>query len=120
MEALDDYSQSGEVEAYRAFLVGEEQPESYRVADWLTTVGNSTRAGKRVYRAPVLSHPLEEFFILDTTESQNPTPDAPDFWLYLGSDIVEEEARLAEFRGYRDTALAHAVPFAEWWAAYGE
>ncbi|MEX3101476.1 MULTISPECIES: DUF6879 family protein [unclassified Streptomyces] len=155
LETLDDYSQSGGVEAYRAFLAGEEQPESYRVADWLTTVGNATRAGKRVYRVHVLSRPLtdylrfelswgyrrnmsagEEFFILDTTGSGSPIPDAPDFWLfddqvlgvmaydeagkYLGSDIVEEEARLAEFREYRDTALAHAVPFVEWWTAHGE
>ncbi|MFM9444437.1 DUF6879 family protein [Streptomyces acidiscabies] len=155
LETLDDYSQSGGVEAYHAFLAGEEQPESYRTAGWLTTVGSATRAGKRVYRVHVLSRPLtdylrfelswgyrrnmsagEEFFILDTTENESPIPDAPDFWLfddqvvgvmaydkagkYLGSEIVEAEDRLAKFREYRDTALAHAVPFTEWWARHGE
>ncbi|MFD2687056.1 DUF6879 family protein [Streptomyces phyllanthi] len=154
LETLDDYSQSGGVDAYRAFLAGEEQPESYKAAAWLTTVGNATEAGKRVYRVHILSRPLtdylrfelswgyrrnasagEEFFILDTTETENPIPDAPDFWLfddqviaamayddagkYLGSEFLGDD-RLAEFRTYRDTALAHAEPFAEWWARHGE
>ncbi|MFC9930145.1 DUF6879 family protein [Streptomyces sp. NPDC127190] len=154
LETFDDYSQSGGVEAYQAFLAGQEQPESYKTAAWLTTVGEATRAGKRVYRVHVLSRPLsdylrfelswgyrrnmaagEEFFILDTTEQANPIPDAPDFWMfddtaaavmaydragkYLGSAFAEEEG-LAELRAYRDTALAHAVPFTEWWARHGE
>ncbi|TVZ97574.1 DUF6879 family protein [Streptomyces sp. BK340] len=154
LETLDDYSQSGGTDAYLAFLAGREQPESYKTAAWLTTVGDATKAGKRVYRVHVLSRPLtdylrfelswgyrrnmtvgEEFFILDTTEQANPIPDAPDFWMfdgtaaavmaydgagkYLGSQFAEE-GRLAEFRAYRDTALAHAVPFAEWWVRHGE
>ncbi|MEV7505963.1 DUF6879 family protein [Streptomyces sp. NPDC093018] len=154
LETLDDYSQSGGVDAYQAFLAGREQPDSYQAAEWLTTVGNATEAGKRVYRVHVLARPLtdylrfelswgyrrnmtagEEFFILDVTEKANPIPDAPDFWMfddtaaavmsydgagkYLGSEFAEEDL-LAEFRAYRDTALAHAVPFAEWWARHGE
>ncbi|MEU6589232.1 DUF6879 family protein [Streptomyces sp. NPDC046881] len=155
METLDDYSQSGGVEAYQAFVAGLEQPESHKNAAWLTTVGNATAAGKRMYRVHVLSRPLtdylrfelswgyqrnmtagEEFFILDTTERDNPIPEAPDFWMfddravgvmaydatgkYLGSEFVSAEDRLTEFRSYRDTALVHAVPFTEWWAQYGE
>lgn len=155
LETLDDYSQSGGVDAYQAFLAGEEQPESYKSAAWLTTVGKATEAGKRVYRVHILSRPLtdylrfelswgyrrnmsagEEFFILDTTEKENPIPDAPDFWLfdgqaagvmaydgagkYLGSEILEEDDRMAEFLSFRDTALAHAMPFTEWWARHGE
>ncbi len=155
LETLDDYSQSGGVDAYQAFLAGEEQPESYKSSSWLTTVGNATAAGKRMYRVHILSRPLtvylrfelswgyrrnmsagEEFFILDTTEQQNPIPDAPDFWLfddraagvmsydgagkYLGSELLEEDDRLTTFRNYRDTALAQAVPFTEWWAQHGE
>lgn len=154
LETLDDYSQSGGVDAYHAFLSGKEQPESYRAATWLTTVGNATKVGKRVYRVHILSRPLtdylrfelswgyhrnmtagEEFFILDVTERENPLPDAPDFWLfdhrvtgamayddagkYLGSEFYGEE-RSAEFRAYRDTALAHAEPFTDWWARHGE
>ncbi|MEU6666160.1 DUF6879 family protein [Streptomyces sp. NPDC046727] len=153
LETLDDYSQSGGVEAYQEFLAGREQPESYKTAAWLTTVGNATAAGKRVYRVHVLSRPLtdylrfelswgyqrnmtagEEFFILDTTDRESPIPDAPDFWMfdgsaaavmeydgsgkYLGSEFADDD-RLAEFRSYRDTALAHAVPFTEWWARHG-
>jgi hypothetical protein len=76
----------------------------------------------------------EEFFILDTTEQPNPLPEAPDFWLFdertpavmhydatgafTGPEILGPD-RAAEFVAYRDTALAHAVPFAEWWAKYG-
>ncbi len=155
LETLDDYSQSGGVGAYHAFLAGEERPEDYKTAGWVTTVGNATGAGKRMYRVHVLSRPLtdylrfelgwgyvrnmaagEEFFILDTTDQPNPIPDAPDFWAfddetvaamnydgagqYLGAEWYEDESKLAEFKGYRDTALARAVPFADWWAEFGE
>ncbi|MFJ4962950.1 DUF6879 family protein [Streptomyces sp. NPDC088729] len=76
----------------------------------------------------------EEFFILDTTDQENPIPDAPDFWLfderaagvmeydgegkYLGSAFAGEE-QVPRFLEYRDTTLAQAVPFPDWWAKYG-
>ncbi|MBO0657005.1 hypothetical protein J1792_30980 [Streptomyces triculaminicus] len=154
LETLDDYSQSGGVDAYHAFLAGEEQPESFVSADWVTTVRSATRAGKRMYRVHVLSRPLtdylrfelgwgyrrnaaagEEFYILDITERESPLPGVPDFWMfdnrvvgamrydgagkYLGAEFLGDD-RLAEFSTYRDTALAHAEPFPEWWAKYGE
>ncbi|MER6916152.1 DUF6879 family protein [Streptomyces sp. NPDC000594] len=153
LETLDDYSQSGSVEAYQAFVAGKPQPADFATSDWVTTVGNATRSGRRMYRVHILNRPLteylrfelswgyrrnmtagEEFFILDTTDRENPIPDAPDFWLfdervisamkyddagkYLGSDFLDEE-RLATFLAYRDTAMAQAVPFPEWWAQYG-
>ncbi|MEU9236449.1 DUF6879 family protein [Streptomyces subrutilus] len=77
----------------------------------------------------------EEFFILDTTEKGNPLQGAPEFWLFdnvtpvvmnyepdgsfVGANVLPAE-EAAEFRAYRDRALAHAVPFPEWWAKYGE
>ncbi|MGW1029240.1 DUF6879 family protein [Streptomyces sp. NPDC002577] len=77
----------------------------------------------------------EEFFILDTTEKPNPLEEAPDFWFFdtatpavmnyaedgsfLGADVLPDD-RAGEFRSYRDTAMAHATPFPEWWAKYGE
>ncbi|UCM88525.1 DUF6879 family protein [Streptomyces marincola] len=101
LETWDDYSKSGGVAAYQAFLAGEPQPEEYRTAGWVTTVGNAVASGKRVYRVHILARPLtdylrfelswgyrrnqqagEEFFILDTTGQGNPIPDAPDFWLF--------------------------------------
>ena len=101
LETLDDYGKSGDSTAYQAFLAGETQPESFRDANWVTTVRDATRAGKRVYRVHILSRPLtdylrfelswgylrnmeagEEFFVLDTTGQENPIPDAPDFWLF--------------------------------------
>lgn len=107
LETLDDYSQSGGVDAYRAFLAGEPQPESYKSAAWVTTVRNATGAGKRMYRVHVVSRPLtdylrfelgwgyvrnqaagEEFYILDTTEQPDPLDGVPDFWLFDESAVV--------------------------------
>lgn len=76
----------------------------------------------------------EEFFILDTTEKPNPLEGVGDFWLYdeqftatmqyrngaMTGYTVLAETRASEFVKYRDTALAHAVPFSEWWEKYGE
>lgn len=45
LETLDDYSKSGGVDSYRAFLAGEPQPEEYKTAGWMTTVGNAVRSG---------------------------------------------------------------------------
>ncbi|MET9670795.1 DUF6879 family protein [Streptomyces sp. NPDC006475] len=154
LETLDDYSKSGGIDAFRAFLAGEPQPEDYKTAGWMATVGDAVQSGKRIYRVHILSRPLtdylrfelswgyhrnmaagEEFFILDTTTQENPISDAPDFWLfdervigamnydeegkYLGADFLGED-QLSRFLTYRDTAMAQAVPFAEWWAKYGE
>ncbi|MCX4693276.1 DUF6879 family protein [Streptomyces sp. NBC_01408] len=101
LETLDDYGKSGGVDAYHAFLAGEPQPEEYKAAEWMATVGNAVQSGKRIYRVHILARPLtdylrfelswgyrrnmavgEEFFILDTTSQENPIPDAPDFWLF--------------------------------------
>ncbi|WP_371517813.1 DUF6879 family protein [Kitasatospora sp. NBC_01300] len=154
LETLDDYSQSGGVEAYQAFLAGEIQPESFRTAAWVKTVGDAVQAGRRMYRVHVLSRPLtsylrfelgwgyrrnalagEEFFILDTTSRETPVPGVPDFWMFdnqvvgamsydahgafLGVDFDASE-RVEEFVAWRDTALAHAEPFANWWARHGD
>jgi hypothetical protein len=77
----------------------------------------------------------EEFFVLDTTRQANPLAGAPDFWLfdesvaarmsyteggYLQGIDVLSEGCAAEFIAYRDTALAHAVPFLEWWAKHSD
>ncbi|MEV7777253.1 DUF6879 family protein [Kitasatospora sp. NPDC088351] len=154
LETLDDYSQSGGVDAYHAFLAGEEQPEGYKSAGWVTTVADATQAGKRMYRVHVLSRPLtdylrfelawgyhrnmaagEEFFILDTTGQENPVPEAPDFWLFDDETVAEMNydgngkyrgtgfltgSRIAQFKAYRDIAMAKSVPFTEWWAEHGE
>ncbi|ARF74528.1 hypothetical protein B7C62_21520 [Kitasatospora albolonga] len=77
----------------------------------------------------------EEFFILDVTERPNPLGGVGDFWLFdsvsaapmryapdgefTGADVLPE-GRADEYVGYRDTALAHAVPFTNWWAEHGK
>ncbi|MFF7232261.1 hypothetical protein BX264_4560 [Streptomyces sp. 2333.5] len=153
LETLDDYSRSGNTEAFQAFLAGQLQPAGYNEA-WVSELRSHTSRGKRVYRVHVLTRPLtpylrfelgwgyqknatggEEFFILDITGQPNPLEGVPDFWWFddstpavmnyaedgsfLGADVLPDE-RAAEFRTYRDTAMAHAVPFPEWWAKHGE
>lgn len=77
----------------------------------------------------------EEFFILDVTEGANPLSGVGDFWLFdsedvavmgydsegkfLGSEVLPP-VRTAEFIKHRDTALANAEPFIDWWERHGE
>ncbi|MFS7872937.1 DUF6879 family protein [Streptomyces asiaticus] len=100
LETLDDYSGSGNTEAYRRFLAGEPRPESYN-DEWVAELRSHTSKGKRIYRVHILSRPLtpylrfelgwgyrtnqaggEEFFILDTTDKANPLDGVGDFWLF--------------------------------------
>ncbi|MFF6887674.1 DUF6879 family protein [Streptomyces sp. NPDC012421] len=106
LETLDDYSHSGNVDAYRRFLDGEPMPDDYN-ADWLDEVGAWTRSGRRVYRVHILSRPLtpylrfelgwgyvtnatagEEFFVLDVTDRINPLQNTGDFWLFDSTTAV--------------------------------
>lgn len=153
LETLGDYSRSGNVDAYKLFLDGQDKPSDYNL-DWLDEVRTHTDAGRRMYRVHVLRRLLtpylrfelgwgcvtnatagEEFFILDVTEQPNPLPDdLGDFWLFdsitparfnhsggkfIGADVLPDD-RGPEYVAYRETALAHAVPFADWWAKYRE
>jgi hypothetical protein len=153
LETLDDYSRSGNVDAYKAFLAGAPQPQDYNDG-WVSELRSHTSKGKRVYRVHVLARPLtpylrfelgwgyhknitggEEFFILDTTEQANPLEGAGDFWLFdksiparmnygqdgsfSGVDVIPED-HAVDFLSHRDTAMARAVPFLEWWAKYAD
>jgi hypothetical protein len=69
------------------------------------------------------------------TEQPNPLPDGVgDFWLFDSTtparfeysdgkvvkiDVLPDEDG-PDYVAYRDVALAHAVPFDEWWAMHGE
>lgn len=152
LETLDDYSRSGSVNAYHAFLDGQDKPADYN-ADWLDEIGGYVGSGRRMYRVHVVTRPLtpylrfelgwgyvtnatvgEEFFILDVTDRPSPLPsDVGDFWLFdsttaaslryghdgrfLGADVLPDEHG-PEFVTYRDTALAHAEPFDDWWTKH--
>ncbi|MHC5905670.1 DUF6879 family protein [Streptomyces sp. S6] len=106
LETLDDYSKSGNVDAYQRFLAGEPQPDDYN-AGWVKELRSHTGKGKRVYRVHVLSRPLteylrfelgwgyqknmtggEEFFILDITGKQSPLEGVPDFWFFDSSSVA--------------------------------
>lgn len=75
----------------------------------------------------------EEFFILDTTDKPNPLEGVEDFWLFdegaavimhydAGGAVTGREtvphSRTPDFVTIRNTALAHAEPFAVWWAKH--
>ncbi|MEU8460229.1 DUF6879 family protein [Streptomyces sp. NPDC029003] len=75
----------------------------------------------------------EEFYILDTTERPNPLPNVPDFWMFDETSVAstnygeggrflgaESRSNPAEWIHWRDLAMSHAVPFAEWWERYGQ
>ncbi|MFJ9616870.1 DUF6879 family protein [Streptomyces noursei] len=106
LETLDDYSQSGSVDAYQSFLAGQERPDGYN-ADWLEEVKGHVDAGRRMYRVHILKRPLtpylrfelgwgyvtnatagEEFFILDITDQPNPLSSVGDFWLFDSATAV--------------------------------
>ncbi|KOG91738.1 DUF6879 family protein [Streptomyces varsoviensis] len=133
LETLDDYSKSGGVAAYHAFLAGKPQPEEYKSADWVRTVRDATRAGKRMYRVHILSRPLsdylrfelgwgyvrnqeagEEFFILDTTEQPNPLAGVPDFWAFDERTVVTMQySDAGEFLGAEKIPEAQAQEWLE-------
>ncbi|MEV6591541.1 DUF6879 family protein [Streptomyces acidicola] len=106
LETLDDYSRSGNVDAYHAFLAGEPQPDDYN-AGWVEELRSHTKKGKRVYRVHILRRPLtdylrfelgwgyrknmsggEEFFILDITDRPNLLQNVPDFWLFDSESVA--------------------------------
>ncbi|MFF0063645.1 DUF6879 family protein [Streptomyces sp. NPDC005279] len=106
LETLDDYSKSGNVDAFQSFLAGEPQPADYN-ADWVAELHSHISQGKRVYRVHILSRPLtpylrfelrwgyqknmsggEEFYVLDTTDQPNPLEGVPDFWLFDSTDTA--------------------------------
>ncbi|NUL04028.1 hypothetical protein HRW07_12415 [Streptomyces lunaelactis] len=133
LETLDDYSKSGNIDAFQSFMAGEPQPEGYN-ADWVAELQSHVSRGKRVYRVHVLSRPLtpylrfelgwgyqknmsggEEFFILDTTEQPNPLESVPDFWLFDSTDTaVLEYDEAGAFLGAEVLDAGRASEFAEY------
>jgi hypothetical protein len=75
----------------------------------------------------------EDYRMVDITADEHGLP-AQDFWLFddetvvhlnyyqdgtfAGAELVAEP-QLAKYRGWRDNALSHGVPFAEWNAGSG-
>lgn len=130
LETLDDYSKSGSVEAYKAFLAGEGKPEGYN-SDWVSEIRGYVNEGKRIYRAHILSRPLtpylrfelgwgyqtnmiggEEFFVLDTTEQPNPLEGVEDFWLFDDSTVgVLRYDDAGKFRGAEVLSGGRAAEF---------
>ncbi|WP_436759428.1 DUF6879 family protein [Streptosporangium sp. V21-05] len=107
LETLDYYDAAGTRVGLPAFLAGEEEPEQFKKSPWVTTVGNATKSGKRMYRVHVVTTPLtdylrfefawgyhrnmeagEEFFILDLAEHPVPGLLNYDFWMFDEQTVV--------------------------------
>ncbi|MFI8371172.1 DUF6879 family protein [Streptomyces sp. NPDC085466] len=117
LETQDDHSRSVNVDAFRRFLGGEPMPDD-------TTPTGSTRSGAG-----------DGFSILDVTDQGNPLENTGDFWpfgsttaapmRYTGDGRFADAEALPDADGSTytacgNTALAHAVPFADWWAEHAE
>ncbi|WP_346768300.1 DUF6879 family protein [Streptomyces sp. R301] len=73
--------------------------------------------------------------MLDVTDRSNPLENTGHFWLFdsatavplcytddggfAGAEVLADDHG-PTYTGHRDTALAHAVPFADWWAEHAE
>ncbi|MFD5326696.1 DUF6879 family protein [Streptomyces sp. NPDC127092] len=130
LETLDDYSRSGNTNAYELFQAGEPQPDDYN-AEWVAELRSHTSQGKRVCRVHVLARPLteylrfelgwgyrknmtggEEFFILDVTDAPNPLAEVPDFWLFDSADTaVMEYDEHGAFRGAKVLPVTESERF---------
>ncbi|GAA0955079.1 DUF6879 family protein [Nonomuraea longicatena] len=107
LETLDFYDSGGTQIGLPAFLAGEEEPEQFKNSPWTVTVSNAVQAGKRMYRAHVVTTPLtdylrfefawgyhrnakagEEFYILDLAQRNVPGLPSHDFWLFDEQKVV--------------------------------
>jgi hypothetical protein len=106
LEVHQTYTMPGEVEAVRDFLTGSPMPDGFN-ADWHSTVGDHTAAGRIMTRAKVVRRPLtpytrylfewcipgnvaagEDYRIIDVTERQVTGLPDQDFWLFDESIVV--------------------------------
>ncbi|MFJ2215905.1 DUF6879 family protein [Streptomyces sp. NPDC101062] len=145
LETLSTYDVEEEREEYERFLAGGEMGPDWDDNPWVRSMTDKGKDVSRVHvlRSPLtdyLRYELaaypgnikagETIGIIDAAEqSVSGLPDH-DFWLFddqrvfrmhytpngafIGADPLPA-ARVAEYRDYRDRALAGAVPFAEYW-----
>ncbi|MGK5531892.1 DUF6879 family protein [Streptomyces sp. URMC 129] len=144
LETLAVYDIEEEREEFEDFLAGKPMPPEWSDNPWVRSMTELGKSVSRVHvlRSPLsdyLRYELaaypgnitagERIGIIDLAQREvHGLPDH-DFWLFddatayrmhytdagafIGADQLPE-SRLDEYRGYRDTALAHAVPFEEY------
>ncbi|MFI8523924.1 DUF6879 family protein [Promicromonospora sukumoe] len=145
LETLAVYDVEDEQEEIARFLAGEDMGPEWSDNPWIRSMTDTGRTVSRVHvlRSPLtdyLRYELsaypgnitagESIGIIDLTEVDVTGLPDHDFWLFddrqvyrmhytpegkfLGGELLPEE-RLGEYLGWRNLALANAVPFAAYW-----
>ncbi|GGY22305.1 DUF6879 family protein [Streptomyces xanthochromogenes] len=145
LETLDTYDVDDEREELARFLAGQDMGPEWADNSWVRSMTDRGKQVSRVHvlRSPLSDYLRfelaaypgnvragEHIGIVDLSEqSVTGLPDH-DFWLFddrdvyrmhytregafIGAALLPADS-LAEYRGYRDAALAHAVPFGAYW-----
>ncbi|RGD61303.1 hypothetical protein DR950_29230 [Kitasatospora xanthocidica] len=147
LETLAVYDVDEEREEFADFLAGKGLPPESSDNPWVRSMTDLGKQVTRVHvlRSPLsdylryelASYPGnikagESIGIIDTAHQEVPGLPGHDFWLFddarvyrmhytdagqfLGAELLPED-HLDEYRRYRETALANAVPFREYTAA---
>jgi len=147
LETLAEYDVDAEREEFSDFLAGKGLPAKRSDNPWVRSMTNLGKQVGRVHvlsspltdylRYQMASYPGnikagESVGIIDVARQVVAGLPDHDFWLFddarvyrmhytetgqfVGGELLPDD-RLEEYRGYRDIALAHAVPFAEYVAA---
>ncbi|MGY1451747.1 DUF6879 family protein [Streptomyces sp. SS8] len=145
LETLAVYDVDEEREEIERFLAGEDMGPDWDDNPWVRSMTDKGKSVSRVHvlRSPLtdyLRYELaaypgnikagESIGIIDLAEREVTGLPDHDFWLFddravyrmhytpegkfIGGEPLPAD-RLMEYRGYRDAALAHAVPFASYW-----
>ncbi|ANZ18235.1 hypothetical protein O1L44_20455 [Streptomyces noursei] len=148
LETLAVYDVEEEREEFEAFLAGKPMPPEWHDNPWVRSMTNRGKSVSRVHvlRSPLtdyLRYELsaypgnitagESIGIVDLAEQEVFGLPDHDFWLFddtdtyrmhyteagqfTGAELLHPD-RLAEYRRHRDTAQAHAAPFAEYWSRH--
>lgn len=145
LERLAVYDVDEEREEIARFFAGEDMGPDWDDNPWVRSMTNKGKSVSRVHvlRSPLtdyLRYELaaypgnikagESIGIIDLGEQEVTGLPDHDFWLFDDRDVYRMHytpegkfvggerlpaARLAEYQGYRDVALTHAVPFASYW-----
>ncbi|MGC5401549.1 DUF6879 family protein [Streptomyces sp. DT20] len=145
LETLSVYSVEEEHEEFERFLLGGDMGPDWTDNPWVRSMTNKGKQLSRVHvlsspltdylRYELAAYPGnitagETIGIIDRAERNVAGLPDHDFWLFDDQDVYRmhytpEGAfigaeplpghKLAQYRNYRDTALADAVPFADYW-----
>lgn len=145
LETLSEYDVAEEREEIARFLAGEDMGPEWADNPWVRSMTDKGKQVSRVHvltspltdylRYELAAYPGnikagESIGIIDLAEQTVAGLPDHDFWLFddrqvyrmhytekgafIGAELLPPD-KLSAYRGYRDVALRHAVPFAEYW-----